>query len=281
MIVRRACARRDAALGRGSALGGTLRLRRPAATPDEILWWDRNGYCLLAKRLHRALFALPHPKDGAGAAVLIDGRALATLLAGVEKIHGTPRTLDRRSANDYGMRAVHEAPHTDEIDELRAENARLASEREHYHRLYLTTLDSAASSSSGSRARRPSASPSPRRSSRWRCSASSSGDRRHRSRRRNPLPDHPRMRWPRSSTAFCGVATTTATRFFACARSGCSSMTRARRDCPRHDRNVSVQGCGGDHACTRRRRGALARLGDSMCRDQGGPCARRAFVGGR
>lgn len=53
----------------------------------KVLWWDRNGYCLLYKRLHRALFALPQPKDDTGAAVQIDGRALATLLAGVEKTH--------------------------------------------------------------------------------------------------------------------------------------------------------------------------------------------------
>lgn len=39
------------------------------------------------------------------------------------------------------MVAVHEAPRTDEISELRAENVRLASEREHYHRLYLATLE--------------------------------------------------------------------------------------------------------------------------------------------
>jgi len=35
------------------------------------------------------LFVLPEPKDGPGAAVQIDSRALATLLAGVEKIRNT------------------------------------------------------------------------------------------------------------------------------------------------------------------------------------------------
>jgi transposase len=25
----------------------------------KVLWWDRNGYCLLSKRLHQALFRLP------------------------------------------------------------------------------------------------------------------------------------------------------------------------------------------------------------------------------
>ena len=55
----------------------------------KVLWWDRNGYCLLCKRLHRALFALPQPKDDTSAAVRIDGAALATLLAGVEKVRAT------------------------------------------------------------------------------------------------------------------------------------------------------------------------------------------------
>lgn len=49
----------------------------------KVLWWDRNGYCLLAKRLHRALFALP--PLGRSPSVQIDGGALAELLAGVEK----------------------------------------------------------------------------------------------------------------------------------------------------------------------------------------------------
>jgi len=52
------------------------------STRLKILWWDRNGYCLLYKRLHRAVFRLPdgapeHPR------LAIDGRELATLLAGV------------------------------------------------------------------------------------------------------------------------------------------------------------------------------------------------------
>jgi transposase len=49
----------------------------------KILWWDRNGYCLLYKRLHGALFRLP-PSDGANR-VRIDGAQLAKLLAGVER----------------------------------------------------------------------------------------------------------------------------------------------------------------------------------------------------
>lgn len=51
----------------------------------KVLWWDRNGYCLLYKRLHRALFVLPREAARVGAALQIDGEALAELLAGVEK----------------------------------------------------------------------------------------------------------------------------------------------------------------------------------------------------
>lgn len=50
----------------------------------KLLWWDRNGYCLLYKRLHRSLFVLPASENG-GARVRIDGAALAELIAGVEK----------------------------------------------------------------------------------------------------------------------------------------------------------------------------------------------------
>jgi transposase len=53
------------------------------ATRVKVLWWDRNGYCLLAKRLHRALFRLPEAASQAGPSLRIDGAALAQLLAGV------------------------------------------------------------------------------------------------------------------------------------------------------------------------------------------------------
>ncbi len=48
----------------------------------KVLWFERNGYCLLYKRLHRALFRLPAATDGARPAVRIDGAQLAALLAG-------------------------------------------------------------------------------------------------------------------------------------------------------------------------------------------------------
>lgn len=43
----------------------------------KVLWFDRNGYCLLYKRLHRARFELPELRT-------IDARTLAWILRGVE-----------------------------------------------------------------------------------------------------------------------------------------------------------------------------------------------------
>jgi len=54
------------------------------ATRVKILWFDRNGFCLLYKRLHQALFRVPVAKDAGVASVQINAAELARLLAGVE-----------------------------------------------------------------------------------------------------------------------------------------------------------------------------------------------------
>lgn len=52
----------------------------------KVLWWEKNGYCLLYKRLHQALFVLP--EAGEARSVRIDARALAALLQGVPRADG-------------------------------------------------------------------------------------------------------------------------------------------------------------------------------------------------
>jgi transposase len=47
----------------------------------KVLWFDRNGYCLLYKRLHRARFVLPDSRT-------IDAKSLAWILRGVETSRG-------------------------------------------------------------------------------------------------------------------------------------------------------------------------------------------------
>jgi transposase len=51
----------------------------------KALWWDRNGYCILYKRLHDAAFELP-AAEGGGVSVRIDGQKLGALLAGHPKV---------------------------------------------------------------------------------------------------------------------------------------------------------------------------------------------------
>jgi transposase len=58
------------------------------ATRLKLLWFDRNGYCLLYKRLHRAVFEVPLTRDGR-TVLRIDGTALATLMRGVDRIDRT------------------------------------------------------------------------------------------------------------------------------------------------------------------------------------------------
>ncbi len=85
-------------LGQDPMCGALYVFVGKSATRVKVLWWDRNGYCLLYKRLHRALFETPRAADGA-AAVRIDGAALAQLLAGVatERKRRTPALTEERS----------------------------------------------------------------------------------------------------------------------------------------------------------------------------------------
>jgi transposase len=47
------------------------------STRLKVLWFDRNGFCILYKRLHRARFELPDVR-------VIDAKMLGRILRGVE-----------------------------------------------------------------------------------------------------------------------------------------------------------------------------------------------------
>lgn len=51
----------------------------------KVLWFDHNGYCILYKRLHGALFELPDASSSDRPLVSIDVRVLAMILRGVAK----------------------------------------------------------------------------------------------------------------------------------------------------------------------------------------------------
>jgi transposase len=77
------------------------------ATRLKVLWFDSNGYCLLYKRLHRAVFELP--ASSGGATVQIDARRLAELLRGAARERtrkARPKSslmLDKRSRNEHSL----------------------------------------------------------------------------------------------------------------------------------------------------------------------------------
>jgi transposase len=82
-------------LGEDPQAGGILVVfGNRGATRVKLLWFDRNGYCLLYKRLNRAVFDLPMPQDRSRA-VRIERAALAQLLAGVERPHPHRRAVGR------------------------------------------------------------------------------------------------------------------------------------------------------------------------------------------
>jgi len=78
-------------IGEDPLTGGLYIFANRGATRLKLLWFDRNGLCLLYKRLHRAVFDLPVARDGSRS-VRIERAAVATLLAGVERPRQVKRT---------------------------------------------------------------------------------------------------------------------------------------------------------------------------------------------
>lgn len=75
-------------LGEDPESGSLFVFTNRKATRLKVLWFERNGLCMLYKRLHRAVFVLPRG-DGDDLKVSIDAQKLAQLL------EGTPRASRR------------------------------------------------------------------------------------------------------------------------------------------------------------------------------------------
>ena len=65
----------------------------------KVLWFDHNGYCILYKRLHGALFELPETTLSDRPLVAIDARTLASILRGVPK--GSPHAIRVASSESF------------------------------------------------------------------------------------------------------------------------------------------------------------------------------------
>ena len=74
-------------------------------TRIKILWFDRNGYCLLGKRLHRAIFILPKLEEAKGTALRIETDALAQLLAGALTCAGRENRVLKERARRWRRRS--------------------------------------------------------------------------------------------------------------------------------------------------------------------------------
>jgi transposase len=62
----------------------------------QILFWDRNGLCIVKKRLESGTFRLVRRPDGEAAHVEIDAAELALMLEGIELQGATRRKRYRR-----------------------------------------------------------------------------------------------------------------------------------------------------------------------------------------
>ena len=72
-------------LGRDPEQGGLFVFINKRANRLKALWFDGNGYCILYKRVHRAMFVPPRSTDRDRPVALIDGAALKKLFAGVQR----------------------------------------------------------------------------------------------------------------------------------------------------------------------------------------------------
>lgn len=105
-------------LGQDPRSGSLFVFLNKRSTRAKVLWWDTNGYCLLYKRLHQALFVLPSTPSGDSRAVSIDGRALATrtpiqpslpgVVVGACKVISVRRARLRRIRTDGDLTRVKE-----------------------------------------------------------------------------------------------------------------------------------------------------------------------------
>ena len=62
-------------LGEDPQSGALFVFTNKRSSRIKVLWFDRNGYCLLYKRLHKARFELPEAR-------VIDGAELGRVLRG-------------------------------------------------------------------------------------------------------------------------------------------------------------------------------------------------------
>lgn len=75
-----------------------------------ILFWDRHGYCMVAKRLEKGVFRLPWERETAGAHVEMEAAELALILEGIDLRWAKRRARWSPSPTSSGIDANSTAP---------------------------------------------------------------------------------------------------------------------------------------------------------------------------
>ena len=85
----------ESELGMSPLRGDLFIFLNRRATQVRILFWDRDGYCVLAKRLEQGTFRRVKAADG-GAGIEIDAGERAMLLEGIDAKHVRRRKRYRK-----------------------------------------------------------------------------------------------------------------------------------------------------------------------------------------
>jgi transposase len=78
------------------------------ATQVRILFWDRDGYCVQAKRLEQGTFRRVRAADGGVASIEIDAGELAMLLEGIDAKHVRRRKRYRKPEDSAQSQSPHD-----------------------------------------------------------------------------------------------------------------------------------------------------------------------------
>jgi transposase len=87
------------ALGHDPTSGHLFCFFNKRATQVRVLFWDRTGWCIFAKRLARGRFHLSMVRAEAGACVQMDSAELSLLLEGIDLAGATRRKRYRRDSD--------------------------------------------------------------------------------------------------------------------------------------------------------------------------------------
>ena len=71
-------------LGEDPMSGALFVFHNKRANRMKVLWWDRTGYAMLCKRLHKALFRIPKAIEPGKVGVVVSPQELAAILEGIQ-----------------------------------------------------------------------------------------------------------------------------------------------------------------------------------------------------